>query len=163
VTRNRHNKVVKVLFELSKNYKSYRKVYAHHISQNYKPLQILSSQKRGEAEVYAYNPDLWCKWKNNKIDIYEVWDNQTEDACVGDIVLAALTQDVYMIYIVCFSKRQYNLARKLVRVLLSSLFDEEGNALLDPSEVTKYLTLIPDEAMKDDGKLRKFLHDKLKF
>jgi len=163
MARDRHDRVVEVLFQLARNFKPYAKVFADHISQNYRPLQILSSQRRGEAEVCSYYPDLWCKIKKtNKIDIYEVWDNQSDDACVADIALAALTPNVERIYIICFDKSQYDLARKLVKVMLSSLFSEEGNLLLDPSEVMKYVTLIPIKIMEGD-KLKKFLHDKLEF
>jgi hypothetical protein len=164
MSKDRHDKVIDVLFTLAKSFKPYHRVYADHISKDYKPITIFSSQKRGQAQVLSYYPDLWCKIeKTNKIDVFEVWDSQSEDACVTDIVLAALTPNVQLLYVICFDKEQYDLALKLVKVILTTLFNDEGKPLLEPSEVAKYVTLIPDEVVEDNRKLKKFLHDELDF
>lgn len=163
--KDRHNRIIKVLFELSKNYSPYTKVHADHISKEYKPINIISSQKRGGAEVVPYYPDLWCRTKTNNIDIFEVWDSQTDDlkACVTDIVLAALTPNVRYLYIVCFEQEQCDLARKLAKVILTSLFNEDRTLLLESSQVKKNVTLIPNEILDEERKLRKFLDQKLEF
>jgi hypothetical protein len=158
-----HNRVIEVLYELALDFKPYGRVYVDHISKDYKTINILSHRKRGAADVYPYYPDLWCRTKRtNKIEIFEVWDSQIEDACITDIVLAALTPDIEALYIICLQKDQYELALKLVKVVLSSLFGEEGSLLLDPSKVAKYVTYVPAGVL-DDRRLKKFLHDKLDF
>lgn len=159
----RHDKAVKILLELASNYKPYGEVFAYK-SRDYKMIPIISSHKRGKVVGYPYNPDLWCKYKkSSKVDIFEVWNKQTDDACVDDIVLAALTPNVKSLYIVCLEKSRHELAQTLVKVILSSLFNQKKQYLLDPSEVMRYVKLIPNEILKDDRKMRKFLHDELEF
>lgn len=146
------------------DFKPYGKVYADHISKAYKTINILSHPKRGAADVYPYYPDLWCRAKRtNKIHIFEVWDSQTEEACIADIVLAAPTPDVEELYIICLQKEQYELALRLVKVVLVSLLGEEERPLLDPTEVTKYVTFVPERVLEDERRLKKFLHDELDF
>ncbi len=157
----RHNKVIEILFELCKKYNNYKDVYADHINEKYKKIPILSNNKK---ILYNYQPDIWCKLKsNNKKEIFEVWDSQSEDACVGDILLSALTEDINFIYIICFEKSQYDLALKLVEIVLSSIFNEKGEHLLPYLEIKKYITLIPEEIIDDENKVKNYLHDKLKF
>ena len=159
----RHDKAVKILLELARTYKPYGEVSAYK-SRDYKKISIISSHKRGKVVGYPYYPDLWCKYtRSNKLDIFEVWNKQNDDACVDDIVLAALTPNVQSLYIVCLEKSKHELAQILVKVILSSLFNEKKKYLLDPSEVMRHVKLIPNEILKDDCKMREFLHDELEF
>ena len=115
MAKSRHDRVIEILYDLCKGYKGYAKVYADHIGkENYKSINILSHHKRGAAEVYPFYPDIWCTAnRTGKIDIFEVWDSQSEDAkkCVEDVLFSALTPNIYLLYIICFEKEQYELAK----------------------------------------------------
>lgn len=165
MAKSKHDQVVEILYQLSKNYKSYNKVCADHVSvSSYKRIPILSRNQRGKSEVHQYRPDLWCRYgRTNKIEVFEVWDNQSEDACVEDILFAALTPNIELLYIICFNKGQYELAKTLVKVILSSLFDEDGNLLLEPPGILRYVKLLPKNIISNNYAIKRFLQKELEF
>lgn len=163
MNKTKHDKIVEILYQLSKNYKSYGKVYADHISKDYRCLHILSRVKRGKTETIEYYPDLWCKHiRSNKIDVFEVWHKQSEESCVEDILFSALTPGIDHLHIACLSEAQYNLATKLVKIILTSVFNEETNLRLD-SSTHVLLTHIPGNILSSDTEIKKFLQKELKF
>jgi len=159
--RSRHDRVVEILYNLAK--KIYEISYAYNISE-YETIDIITkSHKRRAAITYPYSPDLWCKDKRTgRIDVYEVWDKQLPDACVGDIVLSALTPNIDTLSIICFDKKQEELAHKLAEVILYSLFDDKRQFLLNPNLVKPYITLIPKDIQNNVVKIEDYLREKLK-
>ena len=122
--KNRHDTVVSIIYNLAKKDSDYQEVYADHISVGYETIDLKTKyHKRKAAMTYQYTPDIWCKYKRNrKIDIYEIWDNQLREACVEDILFSALTPNIETLSIICFEKKQYDLACELVKIILFSLF-----------------------------------------
>ena len=158
--KTRHDKVIRILYELCKPF--YRETYADHINDpNYKIIPIHSGYKLDTPETYQYRPDLWCRRKNGKIDIFEVWDSQTKEASEIDILLSALTQDVSSLSIVCFDEESRDLARKLSKVILTSIYNKSGEPLLSHQDVVPWIIMIPHEIRNDSNKTREFLRDKL--
>lgn len=161
MTVTTHDKIVRVLYELCNEYQLYKKVYADHISQDYKCISILTElSRRTPVKAYAYNPDLWCKYKNG-ISVYEVWDNQAREACVEDILFTALTPNIRDLSIVCIQEFQYELAKELTEVILNSLYNEDSELLINPKEKL-LIALIPDN-LKNHNELKQHLYKKLKF
>jgi len=160
---SRHDRTVEILYGLCKAHRSYRAVYADHLETPFKPIEISPSHVMGlQGKPYRFRPDLWARLKNNKIDLIEVWDEQSEAGGVQDFVLAALTPRIATFTIVCFDKATVDNAKALAGVILPSLHDEEGNRLLDPSEVTSRIIGVPEQIQNDDAALKKFLSDRLK-
>lgn len=158
---NQHDVTIKILYELCKAC-NYEDVYADHISVPYKIVPILSSHGRGTPEVYSYHPDVWCKYKKTKkLDVIEVWDEQLEDASVADVILSALAPNIATLSIICFDEKTANLAKKLSKVILGSVYDEKGGLLLDPSNVLKFILRIPDNIQGDQVKVKSYLKKNL--
>lgn len=158
---NQHDVVIKILYELCKAC-NYEDVYADHIGVPYKSVPILSSHGRGTPEVYSYNPDVWCKYKNTKkLDVIEVWDEQLEDASVADVILSALAPDIVTLSVICFNEKTADLARKLSKVILGSIYNEKGELLLDPSNVLEFILRIPDNIQGDQIKVKNYLRKNL--
>ncbi len=162
MAKNRHDRVIEILYKIVKRDKSYGKVYADHIVKDYKSINVLSRNKRSAAEVYPYYPDLWCEYRSKKkIDVIEVWDSQSEEASAEDIILSVINPEVASLSIICFDEQQYKLANKLKKVILSNIFNEKGEQLLDSVYVG--ITLIPKEILNNDNKLKAFLIKKLNY
>jgi hypothetical protein len=157
----RHNNVVTTLYDLCKTHASYSEVYADNVGVGYKPLDIVAPHPKGiRPTVYSYHPDVWARIRrSSNIDVYEVWDSQTVSDCVEDVVLSALTPNIYTLSIICFDSEAANLAKELVSTVLASIHDAKGNRLLDPSKVLPYVVLIP--ANLSDSQLQNFLGTKL--
>lgn len=161
----RHNRVIEILYEISKSYKlyePYNKIYAHHIKEKYRKIDLYETAKRGKAVRYSYEPDLWCGTKKKGIDIFEVWDTQGDKDCVEDIILSALVKNVSSLSIVCFSKDVYNRAETLINIILRPLHSEEGGYLLDPRK-NVFIALLPEESLEDEKKIKEILKRELKF
>lgn len=158
--RSRHDRVVQILYGLCKPL--YKEAYADHINDsNYRIIPIHSGYKLETPEIYQYRPDLWCKSRNGKVDIIEVWDTQSKEASGIDILFSALIPDAASLSIVCFDEETRNLARKLSKVILTSIFNQSGEALLSHQEVLPYIVLIPKDIQHDVDEVREFLRDKL--
>jgi hypothetical protein len=158
--------VVGILYELAKKNNSYKESYADHIGVAFQPLEIISPPVKGvRPEIHQYNPDMWAKLKNNTIDVYEVWDSQSEFSrqadCVQDILLPALTQNIATLSIVCFDQDAADFARRLGRIILPSIHDEHGKMKLDPSEMLPYVIAIPEEIQTSRTQMKAFLSKKL--
>lgn len=162
MANRRHDRIIEILFDLLKNDEDYKKRNADHIEENYKSINILSNNNRGPSKNREYNPDIWCQLKKtNEIDIIEIWDSQSREACVEDILFSALTPNVCTLSIICFEKKQQKLASELVKLLLSSLFNDEGELLLEPNKVLPYIILISEEIINDDNKIKELLRSEL--
>ncbi len=161
----RHNKVIEILYEICKSYPQYRphnKIYAHHIKEKYRKIDLYETAKRGRPVKYSYEPDLWCEAKNKDIDIFEVWDTQDGKDCVEDIILSALVKNVYSLSIVCFSKDAYDRAETLTNIILRPLRNEEGGYLLDPRK-NVLVAFLPKESLGNRAKIKEILKRELKF
>jgi len=164
----RHNKIIEVLFELSKEFKGYKEVHADHIPNISKGeiIQICSKPNKSDAKIgitscFNYRPDLWCEKKGNKIDIFEVWDSQSQEACVEDVLFSALAPNIDYLCIICFNEYEANIAKSLTKLILPHLLNKNENPLLDQNRVL--VTFISEEILNDKDKLKKYLHDELKF
>lgn len=127
----------------------------------YKPIDIIAPHPKGiRPALVPYHPDVWARIRrSNRIDVYEVWDSQSDSDSVEDLVLSALTPNVETLSIVCFEPDTASYARDLVSTILGSMYDSKGNRFLDPSEVAPYIVLVPSAL--SDSKLEGFLATKL--
>lgn len=75
---NYHDNVVKILKELADKYPHYSKVVPY--LDRREPIKIAF-----EALTVYYYPDLWAINKRTKrIDVYEVWNTESEDQAIAD-------------------------------------------------------------------------------
>jgi hypothetical protein len=152
-----HGKVVRILYELSINYEWYEKVYADHISEDYQPIIIHSPlTRRGDVKTLNYNPDVWAEYKQGRVDVFEVWDSQSDAECVKDLLMAALTPKIKYLHIICLQKSQEEIAEKLNKIILWSLYNKFGKYLL---EENPYIVFVPDNL--DSEGIRNLLMNKL--
>ena len=163
VNPRRHNRVVKILYELCESFGGYSDVYADHVHQSYRPIDIVTPHAKGqEATTYPYHPDVWAKLeKNNLVDIYEVWDGQSDSDSVEDVALSALVGNVSTLSIICFNEEVASFANRLVRLILPSVHDAKGESLLDKDSVLPYIVTIPSDMQSSDQKIQQFLSEKL--
>jgi len=163
--RSRHDRVVGIVHELCDGANFYKEgdVHADHLGFSYKPIDIISpSSKVRRGELHISNPDVWAKHSsNNKIDIYEVWDGQSEPEDVRDIVFAALTPNICSLAIICFDEKTAALAKRLSIIILSAIHDELGDLLLDPRNVD--VITISTKARRSDSAMHSFIMDALDF
>lgn len=158
---NKHNKVIEVLYQLCKKYKKYKKVYADHIGKDYKPIVLHSSPKKGQkAETLNYNPDIWTEDNKGGIDVFEVWDTEKDSECIGDVVPFALIKNNQWLHIVCLNENRYDFAKKLDKIILDSLYNEDKEFLARNNSI---ITFAPNEYIKNENKLKKYLKKKLQF
>jgi len=156
-----HNRVVKVVYELCREYSRYKKVFADGIGKKYMPIVIHSKPlKGGRAETVTFNPDVWAETAKGMVDVYEVWDTETEAECVEDVLWFALMKNKGYLHIVCLDKDQEEVARKLDKIVLNSLFDEDGKPL---SAHHRIIASVPQDLVKQDRKLKLLLYKKLVF
>src|SRR3989304_7444539 len=160
MTKVTHNKIIKILYELCMNFTYYKEVHADHInSAGYKPIDIVSPHGKGkEGELYYFIPDLWAKIKsNNNVDVYEVWDEQSKASRLEDVILSALTPNIYTLSIICLDQDTAENARKIVKVVLNSIYNEKRKKLLDPTNVLPYIVIIPDKIQRSELETKKLL------
>ena len=151
--RSRHDRIVGILYKLSKNYTPFTKIYADHIGKTGYRSIVLTTQtaKSGKAVTHNYQPDLWCKRKNKKIEVFEVWDGQS-----------ALTPNIYALSIVCLDKASAELAKKLANLILHKIYNEDAEYLLYPNRFV-LIAEVSGDIMKDEKKIEKYLYKQLKF
>ena len=167
---NLHDEIVEILFELCKETKTdagkpiYSSVYADHIGRKYKPL-ILTAYigKKKKPLAKKYSPDVWAQVKRKGFfDICEVWHSETEAEAVEDILFSSLVGGVRYLHIVCTGENLTSEeAEELVDFVLHRIHDEEGNKLLDASDV--YIADIPEKLWDDSVKIKKYLKRELAF
>ena len=93
-----------------------------------------------------------------------MWDNQTKGACAEDILFSALTPNISDLCIVCIQEYQYDLAKELTEVALNSLYNDEGDLLLDPKDRDRvFIASVPEICLKNYSKLKKYLYKRLEF
>lgn len=156
-----HNRVVRVVYELCQHYSRYKRVFADGIGKKYRPIVILSNPlKGGRAETMTFNPDVWAETAKGRVDVYEVWDTETQAECVEDALWFALIKNNGYLHIVCLDKDQEDLAKKLDKIVLSSLFDEDGEPL---SPHHRIIAHVSQDLIKQDRKLKSFLYRELEF
>jgi len=115
-----HNKIVQILDELcQEDVKNgiYSKVH------NNKPIDSPISYMK---QVVWYQPDLYAiRKKEEKIDVFEVIDTQSEGEAVEDMVLSALTPRVSSLCIVCSDSEYLEKIKKKAIVILHKIYDED--------------------------------------
>lgn len=164
---DRHNRAVKIAYDLCKASSNYEAVYGDLPNTLFKPIVISarppsSPEKKGAVPfAYEFRPDVWGKLHSGGVDVIEIWDEQSEAGAVQDFVLAGLTPGITTLSIVCFDQKTVDHARELATFLLSSLHDEGGRRLLDPEQVGRRTFFVPEPIQNDDGEIRKLMRGKL--
>lgn len=164
IVSTRHNRAVKALYDLCKESGIYKEVNADHVATDspYTSLVVLSHHTRGQPELLTYNPDVWGKLrKTNKIDVYEVWDSQSDEASISDVLLSALTLNIGTLSIVCFDGETKTFAHKLVKIILNSVRNSNGEPLLDPSEALPYIVELTAAEPVSDAAMKEALAESL--
>jgi hypothetical protein len=114
-----HNEVVKILRELCEQHMKtgYYKKVCDGISD---PIPI--SYK---MQTYYYHPDLYSVYKSDeKIDVYEVIDTETDGEIVMDIVSSALTPRINALCVVCSNESKLDDVKKYAKIILNKIFDD---------------------------------------
>lgn len=162
VLQNRHDRVVEILYGVCKAQGSYRIVYADHLKVPFKPIMITSATEGEGLQTHPFKPDVWAKRPNRLVDVFEVWDEQSDAGAVQNLLLSALTPKLATMTIICFDQISVDKARKLATLVLSSVFNKEGKMLLNPAEVSRRVILISEKIQNDDAAVKKFLEGKLR-
>ncbi|MEM2742110.1 MAG: hypothetical protein QXJ31_02680 [Candidatus Bathyarchaeia archaeon] len=151
-----HNTVVQVLRELCDEWVKnglYKKVY----DGNSDPIPI-SYRK----QTYYYQPDLYAVYsKNEKVDIFEVIDTETEGEAVMDIVYSALTPRINVLCVVCSDNSKLEAIRQHARIILNKIFDEEKKSYNHIFR-SKYFVYVPRTA-KSAQAIKRLLKTQLEF
>jgi hypothetical protein len=160
---SRHDRTVEILYGLCKAHRSYTEVYADHLKTPFKPIALKPpAGGKSQGEQHLFKPDVWAKTRDDRVDLFEVWDEQSEAGGVMDVSLAALTPNVASLSIVCFDKTTVYNAKSLALTILSSIHNERGENPLDPSDVVRRVISIPAYVQNEDAALKSLLADKLK-
>lgn len=114
-----HNEIVQILRELcEQNVKTglYKKV----CDGNSEPIPV--SYKK---QVYFYQPDLYAVYqRDEKIDVFEVIDAESEGEAVMDIVYSALTPHINVMCVVCSDDSKLEAIKTHARIILNKIFDD---------------------------------------
>ena len=82
-----------------------------------------------QKQTYYYQPDLYAVYsKNEKVDVFEVIDTETEGEAVMDIVYSALTPRINVMCVVCSDNSKLEAIKLHARIILNKMFDEEKKA-----------------------------------
>jgi hypothetical protein len=115
-----HTKIVQILDELcQEDVKNgiYSKVYKN------KAIEPTLSYMK---QVVWYQPDLYAvRKKDEKIDVFEVIDTETEGEAIGDIVLSALIPHIADFCIVCSDYKYLEKIKTNAKVILNKIYDED--------------------------------------
>ena len=164
---NRHDRVVKIAYDLCKASAIYKVVYGDLPKTLFKPIVISAGPRgsRGKEDTrslgYEFRPDVWGKLRSGGVDVIEIWDEQSEAGGVQDFVLTALTPGITTLSIICFDQKTVDHAQELATFLLSSIHDEKGRKLLDPEHVRRRTFFVPESMQNDDGEIRRLAKEKL--
>jgi len=114
-----HNKIVQILMELcEQNVKT--GVYKKVCDGNSEPIPV--SYKK---QTYYYQPDLYAVYKRDeKIDVYEVIDAESEAEAVMDIIYSALTPHINVLCVVCSDDSKLEAIKTHARIILNKIFDD---------------------------------------
>jgi hypothetical protein len=164
-----HDIIVRALFELCNGHvgdsgkKVYSKVYADHISEDYKPIILNAYMPKRKPIAKYYYPDVWTQVREKEqFDVFEVWHTEEEFQAVQDILFASLVRGIRYFHVVCtgFNIREDN-AKELVNLVLRRVHNEEGKKLLDPNNVL--IAELPDKVKKDESAIKAYLGINLDF
>ena len=155
-----HNKMVQILDELcQEDVKNgiYSKVYDNKAIDP--PLSYMK-------QVVWYQPDLYAvRKKDEKIDVFEVIDTESEGEAIGDIVLSALTPRISSLCIVCSDFKYLEKLKTNAKVILNKIYNEDQDSyasIFNPN----YFTHIPKNTRftkKTIAKIKKQLKQQLEF
>jgi len=162
VLQNRHDRVVEILYGVCRAHRPYTAVYADHLRAPFKPIGIPAGKGGEVSKVYHFRPDVWARLSNGKIDVIEVWDEQSEAGGVQDLILTALTPRLNSMTIVCFDEAAVAKAKELASAVLSAAYNGSGSLLLDPSEVARRVILVPEKIQSDDAAIKQLVKDRLR-
>jgi hypothetical protein len=157
---NNHDRVVKMLKELAEGYHHYSKVVPY--LDKREPIKIAF-----ETFTIDYYPDLWAVTKRlKKIDVYEVWNTESEDQAIADIYLSAKIPNLLNICIVCVKTRSDSWTKEHAKnIIVTVLKDlEAGNPSLKSVRVGHvFIAEVGRNELKDDKKLRESLTRQFEF
>jgi len=159
VLQNRHDRVVEILYGVCRAHRSYKEVFADHVNARFKPIEIPWSDGGGHS--YHFKPDVWARYPDRKVDVIEVWDEQSEAGGIQDMTLTAITPGLESMTIICFDQSAVEKAKELAGVVLSSVHNSRGGFLLDPAEVMRQTVLVPEKIQSDDAAIKSLLKEGL--
>jgi len=120
-----HNEIVQILRELceeSVKVGMYKKV----CDGNSDPIPV--SYKK---QIYFYQPDLYGVYMSDeKIDVYEVIDAESEGDAVMDIIYSALTPRINALCVVCSDDSKLEAIKTHARIILNKIFDENKKSYI---------------------------------
>lgn len=151
-----HNTVVQVLRELcEENVKT--GLYSKFCDGNSDPIPV--SYKK---HTYYYQPDLYAIYqKNEKVDVFEVIDTESEGEAVMDMVYSALTPRVNVLCVVCSDSSKLEAIKLHARIILNKIFKEKQKSyasIFNP----KYFVYIPRN-VKSIKKMKNQLRKQMEF
>jgi hypothetical protein len=126
---NAHSLVIDALEDLVEDYRDYDDSEIH-LGEDFPYPALIPTGKSSHLSL-RYKPDLWVKWQAKKrYDIYEVWDNETEEKAVFEILRVAYTPWVKYYSIICISDSwRAKDAKKYAQAILGNL--KEPNVTYD--------------------------------
>jgi hypothetical protein len=78
-----------------------------------------------KKQVYFYQPDLYAVYqRDEKIDVFEVIDAESEGEAVMDIVYSALTPHINVMCVVCSDDSKLEAIKTHARIILNKIFDD---------------------------------------
>lgn len=149
-----------MLKELANEYPHYSKVVPY--LDKREPIKVAF-----ETLTIYYYPDLWAVTKRAKrIDVYEVWNTESEDQAIADIYLSAKIPNLLNICVVCVKTRSDSWtkehAKNIVVTVLKDL--EAGNASLKSIRADHvYVAEVGKDELNDEKKLRESLSKQFEF
>lgn len=159
-----HELAVDVTTELFHEFKKNGKEhYAEvHGYREQRPL-VISSPRKGRALTRNFYPDIWAKGgRLGMTDVFEVWDSESEDSAIADILHAALVSQGRWLGILCTGRViNGNDALELCKFLSEKLHGMKGNKILDTPNYT--VAQLPSDIGMDRERMKKFIKDNFGF
>lgn len=84
-----------------------------------------------KKQVYFYQPDLYGVYKTDeKVDVYEVIDAESEGEAVMDIIYSALTPRINVLCVVCSDDSKLEAIKTHARIILNKIFDDNKKSYI---------------------------------
>ncbi|OGH05845.1 MAG: hypothetical protein A2W22_06765 [Candidatus Levybacteria bacterium RBG_16_35_11] len=163
-----HDEVVEIVYELCKECKTptgkpyYSSIFAHHISQDYKPIKLTGNITQHKPFAKNYWPDIWAQIsRKQRYDIYEVWHTETEEAAVEDIVFSSLVKSIQYISIICTGENLTGDDAKQLTNLIMKGFSEEKELSIGAEEIQ--IVELPQKLRSNKANIKQYLKKEMKF
>jgi hypothetical protein len=120
-----HNKIVEILSELCEEDVD-NGIYGKGKVYNDKAIDPPLTYMK---QVVWYQPDLYAvRRKEEKIDVFEAIDTESEGEAIGDTVLSTVTPRISSLSRVCSDPSYMERIKTNAKVILNRIFDEDQNS-----------------------------------